>query len=96
SLRAESEHFDADIAAGRFGGLFEWLRQNVHARGASVGSQELIREATGKALSAAPWLRYAEAKYLEDGEANSAAVVSADAETAIDLAAAAATPAAAT
>jgi carboxypeptidase Taq len=65
SLRAESEHFDAEIAAGRFGGLFEWLRQNVHGRGASVGAQELIREATGKTLSAAPWLRYVEAKYLE-------------------------------
>ena len=66
SLRAQSEHIDADIAAGRFGGLSEWLRQNVHARGASVSAQELIREATGKPLTAAPWLRYAEAKYLED------------------------------
>jgi len=65
SLRAESEHFDAEIAAGHFGGLFEWLRQKVHGRGASVGAQELIREATGKTLSAAPWLRYVEAKYLE-------------------------------
>ncbi len=62
-----AEHFDSDIAAGRFGGLFEWLRQNVHGLGASVGAQELIRDATGKPLSAAPWLRYAEAKYLEEG-----------------------------
>jgi carboxypeptidase Taq len=65
SLRSASEHFDAEIAAGRFGGLFGWLRENVHARGASVGALELIRDATGKPLSAAPWLRYAEAKYLE-------------------------------
>ena len=49
-----------EIAAGRFGGLFDWLRRNVHARGASVGALELIQEATGKPLSAAPWLRYAE------------------------------------
>ncbi|HEX9208558.1 MAG TPA: carboxypeptidase M32 [Steroidobacteraceae bacterium] len=69
TLRAGSEHFDAEIAAGRFGGLFEWLRQHVHARGASVGAQELIRLATGKTLSAAPWLRYVEAKYLEQVEA---------------------------
>ena len=27
--------------------LFEWLRENVHARGASVGAQELIKDATG-------------------------------------------------
>jgi hypothetical protein len=37
----------------------------VHARGASVGAQELIKDATGRTLSAAPWLRYAESKYLE-------------------------------
>jgi carboxypeptidase Taq len=73
SLRAEAEHFDIDIAAGRFSGLFGWLRQNVHARGASVGAQELIQTATGKPLSAAPWLRYAEAKYLEESEVDVAA-----------------------
>jgi carboxypeptidase Taq len=66
SLRAARAHFDDEIAAGRFGGLFEWLRENVHVRGASVGAQELIKTATGKPLSAAPWLRYAEAKYLGD------------------------------
>jgi Zn-dependent M32 family carboxypeptidase len=38
----------------------------VHGRGASVGAQELIKDATGRTLSAAPWLRYAEAKYLEE------------------------------
>jgi len=38
SLRAEREHFDREIAAGQFGGLFEWLRMNVHGRGASVGA----------------------------------------------------------
>ena len=66
SLRAEHPQFDAEIAAGRFGGLFGWLRENVHACGASVGALELIQAATGKPLSAAPWLRYAEAKYLGD------------------------------
>ena len=51
---------DREIEAGRFGGLFEWLRANVHGVGASLSAQELIRNATGKALTAAPWLRYAE------------------------------------
>lgn len=68
SLLAEVEHFDEEIAAGRFGRLFDWLRRNVHARGASVGAQELIQQATGKPLTAAPWLRYAETKYLEQPE----------------------------
>ena len=66
SLRGEIEGLDVEIAAGRFGSLFEWLRKNVHSLGASVTSQELIRSATGKELSAQPWLRYAEAKYLEE------------------------------
>jgi hypothetical protein len=38
-----------------------------HGQGASLSSQELIKKATGKALTAAPWLRYAESKYLEQG-----------------------------
>jgi len=66
TLRAEHPALDADIAAGRFGGLFEWLRQNVHALGASIGTSELIKNATGRPLSAAAWLRYVEAKYLEE------------------------------
>ncbi|RPI14317.1 MAG: carboxypeptidase M32 [Lysobacterales bacterium] len=65
TLRNDLPSFDEDIAAGRFGALFEWLRQNVHGLGASLSSQELIKSATGKKLSAMPWLRYAEAKYLE-------------------------------
>jgi Zn-dependent M32 family carboxypeptidase len=40
----------------------------VHSRGASLSSLDLIKKATGKALTAAPWLRYAEGKYLEQGE----------------------------
>jgi carboxypeptidase Taq len=66
SLRNDIEGLDAEIAAGRFGSLFDWLRQNVHSQGARTSSQELIRNATGKELSATPWLRYAEAKYLEE------------------------------
>jgi carboxypeptidase Taq len=66
SLRNDLPALDEQIAAGQFGGLFEWLRENVHGVGARVSSQELIKNATGKPLSAAPWLRYAESKYLEE------------------------------
>jgi carboxypeptidase Taq len=68
TLRNDHPDLDAEIAAGRFGGLFEWLRQNVHGVGASLGAQQLIANATGKPLTAAPWLRYAEAKYLEEAD----------------------------
>jgi carboxypeptidase Taq len=66
TLRNDHPDLDGEIAAGRFGSLFEWLRANVHSVGASLSSQELVKKATGKALTAAPWLRYAEAKYLEE------------------------------
>jgi carboxypeptidase Taq len=67
ALRNDLPDLDDQIAAGRFAGLIGWLRENVHSVGASLGSQELIKNATGRTLSASPWLRYAESKYLEDG-----------------------------
>jgi len=66
TLRADRPELDEEIAAGHFAGLFDWLRQNVHGLGASLSTPELIRKATGKPLSAAAWIRYAEAKYLEE------------------------------
>ncbi|NJD32976.1 MAG: carboxypeptidase M32 [Gammaproteobacteria bacterium] len=69
TLRNDHPDFDREIEAGRFGGLFEWLRANVHSFGASLSAQQLIKNATGKALTAAPWLRYAEGKYLEAPDA---------------------------
>ena len=45
------EPLDDEIAAGHFSGLFDWLRQNVHAVAATVSMPELIRNATGKPLS---------------------------------------------
>jgi carboxypeptidase Taq len=67
TLRNDVPGLDGQIASGSFGPLLTWLRENVHAVGASLSAQQLIKNATGKPLSAAPWLRYAEAKYLEDG-----------------------------
>ncbi len=65
ALRAERSSLDAEIAAGQFGGVMDWLRENVHGVGARLPIQELIKRATGKPLTAAAYLRYLEAKYLE-------------------------------
>jgi carboxypeptidase Taq len=65
TLRNEREGIDAEVARGEFGGLFDWLRTNVHGLGAKHGVQALVQLATDKPLSAAPALRYLEAKYLE-------------------------------
>lgn len=66
SLRSERPELDDEIAAGQFGGLFGWLRENVHGLGATLSTPELIKKATDKPLSAAAWLRYIEGKYLEE------------------------------
>jgi carboxypeptidase Taq len=65
AMRAARPALDEEIAAGRFGGVMEWLRDNVHGVGARLPVQELIKQATGKPLTAAAYLRYLEAKYLE-------------------------------
>jgi carboxypeptidase Taq len=72
SLRADVPDLDEQIARGEFGGLFGWLRTHVHGLGAKVTVHELMKSATGKALSAASFVRYVESKYLE-AAANSAA-----------------------
>jgi carboxypeptidase Taq len=56
---------DRQIAAGNFTGLFAWLRQHVHGVGAKVSAQELLKDATGKTLSAASFVRHLETRYLE-------------------------------
>jgi carboxypeptidase Taq len=65
ALRAARPALDEEIAAGQFGGVMEWLRDNVHGVGARLPVQELIKQATGKPLTAAAYLRYLETKYLE-------------------------------
>ena len=65
AMRAARPALDEEIAAGQFGGVMEWLRDNVHGIGARLPVQELIKQATGKPLTAAAYLRYLETKYLE-------------------------------
>jgi carboxypeptidase Taq len=72
-LRADVPALDEQLARGEFGGLFGWLREHVHGLGAKLSTQELLKLATGKPLTAAASLRYLEGKYLEDPASRSAA-----------------------
>jgi carboxypeptidase Taq len=65
AMRAANPALDEEIAAGQFGGVMDWLRDNVHGIGARLPVQELIKQATGKPLTAAAYIRYLESKYLE-------------------------------
>jgi len=51
--------------AGDFSGLLEWNRRQVHAYGRKFGPQELTEIATGKPLTAKPYLDYVVGKYRE-------------------------------
>ena len=58
---------DAQIAAGDFGPLRDWLRENIHRHGRKYDSRELLRRATGEELNVEPWLEYLEGKLLDAG-----------------------------
>ena len=72
-LRRAVPDLDAQIAVGDFSGLMGWLREAVHCHGARLSAQDLIREATGRPISAASALRYLESKYLDGSPASSEA-----------------------
>jgi len=65
SLRAGTPDVEAQLQAGKFAAVTQWLGSQVHGQGARLPLQELMKEATGKPLGAQPALRYLEAKYVE-------------------------------
>lgn len=67
ALRVDVPEIDAQIAAGDFGPLGEWLRDNIHRHGRKFDSRELLRRATGEELSVEPFLVYLEDKLLDAG-----------------------------
>jgi carboxypeptidase Taq len=55
---------EGDIAAGRLAPLIDWLRLNVHGRGASRTATELLTEVTGEPLNPGVFLAHLEDRYL--------------------------------
>jgi carboxypeptidase Taq len=66
TLRAATPDLDARVERGDFSAVRNWLVDHVHAEGARLSPQDLVRHATGKPLTAAASLRYLEARYLEE------------------------------
>jgi carboxypeptidase Taq len=66
TIREQIPGVEGEIAAGRFGGLLDWLRERVHSTGASMRVPQLVQHATGRPLSATPFLRYLERKYVSE------------------------------
>jgi carboxypeptidase Taq len=65
----EAAQADAGVAAGleraEYGPLLAWLVENVHQHGRSLTPAEITERATGRALSADPYVAYLHAKYGE-------------------------------
>jgi carboxypeptidase Taq len=49
---------DAQFACGRFTGLREWLRTNIHIQGMRYRARDLVQHVTGKPLSHEPLMRH--------------------------------------
>jgi carboxypeptidase Taq len=64
ALRAHPDIPD-QIAHGEFGALHAWLRENIYRHGAKFPPNEIVKRATGSAMSMRPYLDYLRGKYGE-------------------------------
>jgi len=53
------------ISRGEFGGLLGWLREKIHSQGKRYRAVELVKNVTGRALSAEPLLAHLRKKAAE-------------------------------
>jgi carboxypeptidase Taq len=61
--RLDIPDIDAQVEKGEFAVLLAWLRKNVHRHGRKFTPNELLERATGKPLTAAPWIAYVQRKF---------------------------------
>ena len=62
-VRKDIPDLDAQIERGEFATLLGWLRKNVHRHGRKFTPNELLERATGRPLTAAPWIAYVHKKF---------------------------------
>jgi len=63
-LRAHPE-IPGEMAAGEFGTLHGWLKENIYQHGSKYTAAELVERVTGAPLSIEPYVRYLRGKYGE-------------------------------
>ena len=64
ALKAHPE-IPQQMAAGEFASLHGWLKQRLYRHGRKFRPDEIVRRATGKAMSIKPYMAYLRAKYGE-------------------------------
>jgi carboxypeptidase Taq len=61
--KTELGNLDNSFAAGDFTPLREWLREKIHRHGRRLSAAELVKQVTGRPLSADPLVEHLRAKY---------------------------------
>jgi carboxypeptidase Taq len=64
-VREAIPNLDEQFEQGEFGGLREWLRDNLHRYGRKFTPQETLKRVAGAPLDAGPYLRYLKDKVGE-------------------------------
>ena len=64
AARAAVGDLEAQIAAGAFEPLHDWLREHVYRHGRRLDPMALVEQATGRPLTVEPYLDYLRGKYL--------------------------------
>jgi carboxypeptidase Taq len=64
TMRRERPTLDEDIAQGRLGPVFDWLKDRIWQQGSRWETPELVQRASGEALNTAHFRRHLESRYL--------------------------------
>jgi carboxypeptidase Taq len=64
AARKAEPRIPAELAKGEFAPLVAWLRGNVHNKGCSRTTDEILTEATGRALDSSAFLTHLRSRYL--------------------------------
>ena len=57
-------NLDSDIENANFYPLYEWLGEHVHAKASLLSTQEIVQQATGKAIDADLYKQHLTKRYL--------------------------------
>ena len=63
AMRQDLPDLDAQIAAGEFAPVLDWLRTHIHRYGRRLNAPDLLEQATGQSLQADAWLGAMRTKY---------------------------------
>jgi carboxypeptidase Taq len=63
AIRRQIPDLDSQFEEGDFSGLLGWLREHVHRHGRKFAPNELLQRATGRPLTAQPWIDYVREKF---------------------------------